>query len=89
MPAPCVVVAWTEEGTEPTGRTVLRDGYHRAELRRCRVPRACVWSRDMADLPAGQAYARREGYRCMVLPDTGDVLAVARDAVLRHEAGAR
>jgi len=88
LPAPCLVVAWTErDGVEPTGRTVVRDGVLRPEVRVVPRARALVWSRDPADWGAGRAWAAREGYRAMVLPDTGDVLARARDAVLA-QAGA-
>jgi len=79
-----IIIAWVhEEGTsEPTGRTVMRDGYLRPELRPAPLALACVWSRDPADLPSGHAYAKTQGAKLFVMRDTDDVLARARALVL-------
>ncbi len=84
-----IVIAWTDmTGSEPTGRTVRRNGYDRPEFVTCAAPHALVWSRDPADRAAGQAYAQANGYHLMVLEDTDEVLDRARDLVMaRHRAG--
>jgi hypothetical protein len=75
----CIVVTWAEpDGLEPTGRTVLRDGYHRNELRAVWKARALVYSRNMSLKPQAEDYAKACGYTVRVLDDTADVLSRAR-----------
>ncbi len=78
-PRQLVIIAWSSmDGSEPTGQTVWRDGCHRAVFRTCKRASALCWSSDVADLSRAETYAALRGYTVMVLPDTDDVLDVAR-----------
>lgn len=75
----CIVITWAErDGLEPTGRTVLRDGYHRPEHRAAWKARALVFSRNLSRRPQAEDYAKANGYAVRILDDTDDVLERAR-----------
>lgn len=74
-----IIVTWRAmDGSEPTGWTVLRDGYHRPEYRPAMIARAVVWSYDMARLPQAREWAKEEGHTVRVMDDAPGVLAEAK-----------
>jgi hypothetical protein len=93
MPIPTpriLVLAWTSlTGLRLTGRLIRRDGNDFPEFEPCPEAKACVWSRDLADRPRGEAYAAQEGANLLELEDTPDVLKIARRIVLTADAPAQ
>jgi hypothetical protein len=83
----CIVITWAElDGLKPTGRTVLRDGYHRPELTPVLKARALIYSRSTLLKPQADEYAKSMGYTVRVLDYEGDVLGRARALGLAERA---
>ena len=87
LPASVIVLARVENtGMRLTGRHIRPDGVNWIEETECcSVAKALVWSRDMSELASAKRYAKTEGYKVLVLPDTDNVLSVARATVLPNE----
>ena len=78
-----IVLARMENtGTRETGRHIRPDGVNWIpETESCTVAKSLVFSSDMSRLPDAYLYGRVEGYTVLVLPDTTDVLQVARNTI--------
>lgn len=78
-----MVFTWLDDnGMKPTGRLVQRNGVLVPEFSPCKKSFAAVWSSDSERFAEGRQYAAKEGYRVHLLPDTKDVLVVARRATI-------
>lgn len=90
-----IVLAWVENtGLRDTGKVEQVDRNWRPVFEVCSEAKACVFSSDLKDLDRAKEYVKHNeiaegiGYYVFVLPDTEDVLKVAREKVLeRIQAG--
>jgi hypothetical protein len=87
---PVIILTWSHlDGMEPTGGTVMRDGYQRAAFKVVKKSRALCWSTNLADLDRARAYATANGYTVRVMEDTredpNEVLRQARELSLAED----
>lgn len=85
MKAVIVLARLENTGLRTTGKLIRPDGVNwREETECCQVAKSMVWSSEMTRARLGQAeaFAAKEGYKVLILPDTSDVLEVARKAIM-------
>lgn len=69
-------------GVKFTGRYRKPDGVNYVpETETCWRPVALVWSSNLSDIGRGREFADKEGYKLLVLPNTSDVLDIARKQI--------
>lgn len=78
-----IVLARVEmTGTRPTGNMVKRDLNWYPEVKPAPEAKALVYSSDITELDKAQAFAKQEGWYCWEMPDSNNLLQIARDRAL-------